>query len=418
MPSTMSEHMADSEALGGAVTDLSGDLPVDLSAELPVDLSADALLKVHHQLSIVADKGLTVRALLGDVRLLASPAFGVGSSLLDVAPEPVDRRSDLDALRAGRMHALEIGLVRRESSASGRFVWAQTVAVRDAGGSLTGVIHMLAKATALGARWEAIEAQRREVAELRIRIAQLTMDVALAQGELKRLDDAKSQFVSAAAHEMRNPLASLIGYLELMETEDVRNLSVTQRDSLDGISRSAQRLRLLTNNLLDITRIDFNRLELLMGKLDSLDLVEQALGEMQPLFDSKHQRIIIKADPHLPEIWCDRLRAMQILINLLSNAHKYTPEGGTITVQVGPQKGQPMLCIRVKDNGIGIPVEDQFRLFTRFFRASNAGSEDGAGAGLGLAITQALVRLHGGKMWFESKLGKGTTFFVTFPVAG
>ncbi len=296
-------------------------------------------------------------------------------------------------------------------------VWAQTTAVRDPEGNVLGVNHMVAEASTLGVRWERSERQARELAELRHRLAQISMQAVLAQTELKGLDDAKTQFVSVAAHELRTPLASLIGYLELLEMEETLALAGPQRAYLDGIHRSALRLRMLTSNLLDITRIDSNRLELLMSVNGSIELVEQAVGEMQSLFDAKKQRVILKAEPALPLIWCDRQRCLQVLTNLLSNAHKYTPQGGAITVQVKRMKKQPMVCIRVKDTGIGIPPEDQHRIFTRFHRAANAGAADGSGAGLGLAIAQSIVRLHGGKLWFESKLGKGTTFFVSLPAA-
>jgi len=143
----------------------------------------------------------------------------------------------------------------------------------------------------------------------------------------------------------------------------------------------------------------------------------QAVSEMQSLFDAKRQRIILKGEPALPRVWCDRQRCSQVLANLLSNAHKYTPPGGAITVQARRFKKQPMVCISVKDTGIGIPPEDQSRIFTRFYRAGNAGAADGSGAGLGLTISQSIVRLHGGKLWFESKPDKGTTFFLTLRAA-
>ncbi len=374
------------------------------------------MLRAHHMLSLVADTSLIIYALQGDVALLATPGVGIGSRLTDAAPELSTRQRDLEALLSGRMREIDIGLIQRSDAPVGRYVWVHTAAIHDAQGNVLGINHLLVDATSFGFNWERNERYRRESGELRHRVAQLTMEVALAQSELQRLDDAKSQFVSAAAHEMRNPLASLIGFLELLETDDLQSLEEVQRRYLEGISRSAQRLRLLTNNMLDMTRLDSNRLELVMAMVDPLELMEQAVGEMQPLFEAKELSVYLKAEPKLPLIWCDKLRAMQILSNLLTNAHKYTPTGGSITVQVSRQKQKPMVCIRVKDTGIGIPIDDQYRLFGRFYRASNAGAADGAGAGLGLAITQSLVRLHGGKIWFESKVGKGTSFFVTFPV--
>lgn len=390
---------------------------VSASAAFTPDLAATAILDAPHIAWISADRDLIVRVVRGNLRLISASAGGVGLPLTQVAPELAGREGDLDALLGGRLDTLDIGLVRREGASEGRHIWAQSTPICDALGNVVGINHMVAQAAQLGDRRERDERRRREITLVRQHVAQLTMELALTRSELQRLDDAKSQFVSAAAHELRNPLASLIGYLELMMTEDLQDLNKAQRTYLAGIDRGAQRLRLLTNNLLDITRIDASQLELDATTMDSLDLVEQAVSEMQPLFDAKKQRLVLKADPALPLIWCDRLRALQILTNLLSNAHKYTPQQGAVTVQVSRVKNKPMVCIQVKDTGIGIPPGDQYRLFTRFYRASNATSADGAGAGLGLAITQSLVRLHGGKLWFESKLGKGTSFYVTFPIA-
>lgn len=373
------------------------------------------LLESLHVLYLIADRDLIVRALHGNMQL--APHAVVGMRLVDADPELRAFTNELNALLQGNARRLDMGVVWRAGAEVGRFVLAQSAALRNAGGEIIGVSHALAEADKLGERWQQMERRLRELAALRRQVDQLNMDVALAQTELQRLDEAKTQFVSAAAHELRNPLASLIGFLELLESEDNGNFTAQQRDYLRGIDRGAARLRLLTNNLLDLSRLDSNRLELMMMRMDPLALVEQAVDEIQPLLEAKQQRLSLKAEPGLPQIWCDRQRAMQILTNLLSNAHKYSPTGGAISVQTSRLKDKPMVCLRVKDTGIGIADEDQPHIFNRFFRAGNGGMYNASGAGLGLPISQSLARLHGGKLWFESKLGKGTSFFVTFPIA-
>lgn len=337
-----------------------------------------------------------------------------GSSMEALLPELADHRAEVAELFAGRVPSLNLGIIGRPVIEGARWVWVRAAPVME-DGEVRAALFALEDAGALGDRIERLEKQRRELFEMRMKMAQVNLELALAQSEVARLDEAKSQFVSAAAHELRNPLASLMGFIELFGDEDTSNLRESQRHYLEKIGRSAQRLRLLTNNMLDITRLDAHRIELQLQPLDALDLVEQAVSEMQPLFDLKKQRIVLKAEPLVPRIWADRTRAMQVLGNLLSNAHKYTPPVGSITVQVNRVKGQPFALFRIKDTGIGIPADEQYKIFTRFFRASNAGVADGSGAGLGLAISHSLVQLHGGKLWFESKLGKGATFFVTFP---
>jgi len=378
-----------------------------------------ATLRAQGVLYMAADASLTVRGCAGALYLSPSAEDPVGSSLLEVVPGVRTAMAQLDGILGGSLPVAHLGMI--ECSQIGPRGTPLTAVVQmvplQVHGAVVGILYTAQDVSALTSLQDRNERQRRELYELRQRIGQLNLDLALAQSELRRLDDAKSQFVSAAAHELRNPLASLLGYIELLTEEDTSNFTPTQTQFIQNISRSAQRLRQLTNNLLDITRLDSNRLELVMQKMSPLDLLEMALSEMQPLFDGKRQRVVVKAEPSVPAIWCDRVRALQILANLLSNAHKYTPAGGTIVTQVARMRGRPFVTFRIKDSGIGIPADDQLRLFTRFYRASNATAADGTGAGLGLAITQSLVRLHGGKIWFESKEGKGTTFSVTLPVA-
>lgn len=383
--------------------------------------SAGPILAQQAAIFLAADAELIVRGGAGALHLLRADGDVFNRPLLEVAPGAAGVAERLGDVLAGSLSKAQIGLVPVESTLAqaapgGRpAVLAHVVPLIESG-VIVGLLYCAIGAPQTTALQERNERQRRELFELRQRLTQMQLDLALANSELRRLDDAKSQFVSAAAHELRNPLASLIGYIELFSEEDNTNLSTTQAQFLTNINRSAQRLRQLTNNLLDITRLDSNRLELVMTTMDAIDLIEMALADLQPLFDAKRQRVVVKAE-RLPAIWCDKARALQILTNLLSNAHKYTPEGGTITVQLSRQRGRPFIVFRIKDSGIGIPPDDQSRLFTRFYRASNATAADGTGAGLGLAITQSLVRLHGGKIWFESAVGKGTTFNVTLPVA-
>ncbi len=377
--------------------------------------AATALLAARGMACYVTDRDLIVRA-AGGAPIPGAPTNPVGLPLADTAAEVAPHLGEVQEILSGRLAMLDLGLIRREHDAGTAFLWAQTLP-RSVQGEILGVVYTVLDAATLGRQWERMERQRHELYEMRQRVAQLNMDLALAQSEVHRLDETKSQFVSAAAHELRNPLAALLGYIELIEIEDTSNLTPAQQQYMTGIDRSAQRLKSLTNNLLDISRLDSNRLELVMHTTDTLALVEQAVSEMQPLFDLKNQRVILKSEPYVPHVWADRVRAMQILTNLLSNAHKYTAPGGSVIVSVRRARNRPYVEIRIKDSGIGIPPEEQYRLFSRFYRASNAGRADGAGAGLGLAITHSLVRLHGGKIWFESAPGRGSTFFVTFPIA-
>jgi signal transduction histidine kinase len=252
---------------------------------------------------------------------------------------------------------------------------------------------------------------------LRDQLIQQNLDLAAANAELRRLDDLKSQFVSVAAHELRRPLSPIIGYVELLLEEEVGPLGDDQREYLEIVQRGARRLVDLTNNLLDVTRIEAERVELVLQPKDLPALVEIVAIEWEPQLEAKAQRLTLRASPGLPPVWCDETRAAQIISNLLSNASKYTPDGGSITIGVTSADEDGFLQLFVADNGVGISPEDQDKLFTRFFRAGSARLTGAGGAGLGLYITRSLVELHGGRIWFKSELNQGSTFYVTFPLA-
>ncbi len=146
-------------------------------------------------------------------------------------------------------------------------------------------------------------------------------------------------------------------------------------------------------------------------------VVEMVVHELQPQIQQKNQHLTLDIPPDLPPALVDQTRAMQIIGNLLSNASKYTQPGGEIAVRLSPADEEGFLQLAVADTGIGIAPEDQHHLFDRFFRAKNVYQTDATGTGLGLHITRSLVELHGGRIWFQSELNKGSTFYVTFPLA-
>jgi signal transduction histidine kinase len=185
---------------------------------------------------------------------------------------------------------------------------------------------------------------------------------------------------------------------------------------VEAIQRSSQRLLSITNNLLDMTRIEAGRIELHLERVNLLTLVEHVAGEFQALISAKKQTLVLDASPGIAMALCDEVRSSQILSNLLSNAVKYTLENGTITIKVGVTDGGQSLLVTVSDNGIGIAPHDKDKIFRSFFRGGNVHLTGEPGTGLGLSVAQALVELQGGRIWCESVLEKGSTFYVTFPV--
>jgi signal transduction histidine kinase len=255
-----------------------------------------------------------------------------------------------------------------------------------------------------------------QMARLEQIIAERTQELAKANEELKRLDQAKTNFVSVINHEMRTPLTAIYGYTELLLLRsDV--LSAEQRHMLSNVKDSTQRLMELVNNLLDVSRIEDGKLTIVPEVMEVLPALEKALAIVQPMADKKHISMQVDMAPALPAIWGDAKRVSQILVNLLSNAVKYTPDTGVITVTALQNSTPSMVEIQVTDNGIGIPSGLLPHIFDRFSRVERTAIQHTIGTGLGLSITKGLVEAHGGNIWVESEEGHGTCFTFTLPVA-
>jgi len=223
-------------------------------------------------------------------------------------------------------------------------------------------------------------------------------------------DRLKDEFVALISHDLRTPLTSIIGYLEL--TLDDGNLSEAQRSYLDVVARNADRLLHLVNDLLFVARLEAGELDLHPDELDLVSVVRQSVAEAEPRAAAKGIDLSCEADGPVP-VHADKGRMFQLLDNLVSNAIKFTPEGGDVRVSVGPANGVARL--EVADTGIGIAQGEQDRLFQRFFRASTANEQQIPGTGLGLYIARAIVEAHGGSIAVQSEPGAGTSFQIELP---
>ena len=229
--------------------------------------------------------------------------------------------------------------------------------------------------------------------------------------EAERLSEAKTNFIRTATHELRTPLTSILGFLELFWEEVGMALEEQHQRYLETVIRNAKRLEVLTNDLLDLQRIESGRLELEKTVFDLEELVKQVVEEQEPLFESRGQKVLVEAEAGL-EVSGDPLRVSQVLVNLLSNASKYSPEGGRIRVRVADGGGE--VLVSVEDEGVGIKPEDMPKLFKPFPGIRVPGVKDSVG--LGLSICRGIVELHGGRIWAESEgPGKGARFTFTLP---
>jgi signal transduction histidine kinase len=213
---------------------------------------------------------------------------------------------------------------------------------------------------------------------------------------------AKAEFVSMVSHELRTPLTSINGYLDLFLDGELGGLSSQQRRYLETVRGNGRHLLGLINDVLDAARLSSGKFALNYGAVD-----------LSLLVLAKKQALHLEIAEGLPVIRADRQRLMQVLTNLLSNAHKYTPEGGRLGVAARYVAGAVRL--EISDTGIGLSEAEQAQLFTRFFRADNPAVRAVGGTGLGLVITRSLVELHGGDISVRSAPGQGSTFVVTLP---
>jgi signal transduction histidine kinase len=237
-----------------------------------------------------------------------------------------------------------------------------------------------------------------------------TLREVTADRELDRMRDA---FVATVSHELRTPLTSISGFLEMLEDEE-HVLGDAGRRYLDVIRRSTDRLHSLVEDLLLVAQIEAHRVELQLAPVDLAELAERAAESARPSAREKRVELEVHAD-RPPTVLGDEKRLTQVVDNLVSNAVKFTPEGGAVTITVGTNGDGAKLV--VADTGIGVPEEEQKQVFSRFFRASTATRRAIPGTGLGLAICHALVEQHGGSIEFSSREGQGTEVVVTLPAA-
>ncbi len=231
---------------------------------------------------------------------------------------------------------------------------------------------------------------------------------------LKELDRMKSEFISMVSHELRTPLASIMGYTEMLLTEEPGPLTPTQKEFLEISYQSSERLLHIVEELLDVSRVETGRIKLKLETLRMEELVADIVEAMRPAAESKGLSLSLEVRGPIPPLEGDRARLEQVMNNLLSNAIKFTPEGGEVWVRLTREDNQ--IEVAVADTGIGIAPEEMPRLFGKFFRATSAVERRIGGTGLGLFITKSIVELHGGKIWVESELGKGSTFYFTLPL--
>jgi len=262
-------------------------------------------------------------------------------------------------------------------------------------------------------------------AEVRGHSATLERRVAERTAELEKANRAKSEFLANMSHELRTPLNAIIGFSDLLRMPTFGPLTPKQQKYVTNIQTSGVHLLNLVNDVLDLARVEANRMQLRLVRTAIARAVSEALDHVRPQADKKDLALAYEAAPDLPTVQADPVRLRQILVNLLSNAVKFTPNGGRVTVraaraqdaQAAAPPRQEWVEISVEDTGIGISSEDLGRIFRKFEQVESGAGKSHPGAGLGLALTRHLVELHGGTIAARSAgPGRGSTFTVRLPV--
>jgi two-component system phosphate regulon sensor histidine kinase PhoR len=240
--------------------------------------------------------------------------------------------------------------------------------------------------------------------------------------ELRRLEKIRKDFVANVSHELRTPLTSIKGYVEAL-LDGAKDDPAASTKFLEIILKQSDRLNLIIEDLLELSKIESGGVSLKAEPLELRSVIDRTLSMIKPIADKNRHRLVTVVDPSLPPVAGDEGRLVQVLTNLLDNAIKYTPAGGTITVgaKLAPSIGNvepPVRAIElsVADTGIGIPEEDRPRVFERFYRVDKARSRELGGTGLGLAIVKHIIEGHGGQVWVEANHPHGSRFVVRLPL--
>lgn len=238
-----------------------------------------------------------------------------------------------------------------------------------------------------------------------------------ALDEMREVDKLKSQFLANMSHELRTPLNSIIGFSRVILKGIDGPITETQEQDLNAIYNAGQHLLGLINDMLDVSRIEAGKMELTFSEVDVKEIIRGVLATAVGLVKDKPIEIHSDVPDDLPLIWADNIRVRQILLNLLSNAAKFTAEGEIgLTVTVEGDEEPEKLLVSVSDTGQGIEDVDQERLFEPFSQVDASPTRKTGGTGLGLSICRYLVELHGGEIWVNSKPGEGSVFTFTLPI--
>jgi signal transduction histidine kinase len=249
---------------------------------------------------------------------------------------------------------------------------------------------------------------------LQSRVNNATTKLRRTNDKLKAIDATKDEFISMASHQLRTPLTSVKGYLSMVLEGDAGEINDTQKKLLDQAFVSSQRMVYLIADLLNVSRLRTGKFIIDSGESNLAELVEGEVSQLKEQAKSKNLSLNYDKPDDIPPLLLDETKTRQVVMNFVDNAMYYTPVGGKIDITVKADKHHAYFM--VKDNGLGVPKEEQKHLFTKFYRAKNARKVRPDGTGLGLFMAKKVITAQGGNILFESKEGKGSTFGFSLPI--
>lgn len=249
---------------------------------------------------------------------------------------------------------------------------------------------------------------------LQVKVDTATAQLRRTNTELRRLDEAKDEFVSMASHQLRTPLTSVKGYISMVLEGDVGKITATQRRLLGEAFTSSERMVHLINDFLNVSRLQTGKFMLERRPIDLAKITQQEVSSLESTAEAHDLKIQFRKPSYFPILYIDEGKIRQVMMNFIDNAIYYSHEHTTITVQLAVEEGDVVLTVH--DTGIGVPKAEQAHLFGKFFRATNARKQRPDGTGVGLFLAKKVIVAHGGSMVFESVEGEGSTFGFRLPV--
>ncbi len=384
---------------------------------------ADAILSRGTLAYATVGPDLRLTGIQGDPFLLfgsegLAPSALVDAPLTQVAPELVGSEAQIQAVLTGQAPEYHLEMVNRQRpDGSIEYVSITLLPLRDETGRPQGLLYLVENVTQQGRLRQELMQRLNELQLLKRELDQRNLELRAANAELRLMNEIKASFVSVAAHELRTPLTSIYGYLELFLDGILGPVSEKQQEYLQRIYKSAGWMLAAVSNLLDMIRIDSDRVELVLQPASFHEVLEGAVERFEPQLLAQEQQLQMEVPGDLPQILCDVLRTEQVLGRLLSQASTASPPGGTIRLSAALSEDGSFLQVSVADSAeepaanSGPPPEG------RFSHHGQAASENADTASLGLYVVRSLVELHGGEFQHTFRPGQGNVFHVSFPVA-